>query len=67
MRGRVKNVNVDRGFAFIETECGQDHFVHVRDIEGMPFDESFKGREVEFKSVPQEGKGPRAINVRAFL
>jgi CspA family cold shock protein len=62
IKGKVKWYNELKGFGFIESENGQDHFVHRTSISGLngilqP------NQEVVFESK-QDEKGPVAINVK---
>lgn len=65
MRGIVKTVRSDRGYFFVTPEDGgDDHFGHIRDLDRMiPFDDSLKGKVVEFNSVRGD-RGLKAVDVR---
>jgi CspA family cold shock protein len=62
-KGKVKWYNKVKGFGFIESENGEDIFVHrtglVSSYAGLQPDE-----EVEFE-IQQGEKGPSAINVKS--
>ncbi|MFQ6104457.1 MAG: cold-shock protein [Candidatus Glassbacteria bacterium] len=60
--GRVKWFNDAKGYGFIETEEGQDVFVHFSAINGTGFRSLREGEQVEFEVV-QDEKGPKAANV----
>ena len=60
--GKVKWFNEKKGFGFIETEGGDDVFVHFSEIEGMDFRTLREGDEVEYELMHGE-KGPKAANV----
>ena len=61
--GRVKWLNAQKGFGFIEQEGGEDVFVHYSAISGDGYKSLEEGQPVEFEVV--EGrKGFQAANVR---
>ncbi len=60
--GRIKWFNDAKGYGFIETEDGQDIFVHFSAINGEGFKSLREGEQVEFEVV-QDEKGPKASNV----
>jgi CspA family cold shock protein len=60
--GRVKWFNDAKGYGFIETEEGQDVFVHFSAISGTGFRSLREGEKVEFEVVSDD-KGPKAANV----
>lgn len=61
-QGKVKWYNEVKGFGFIESESGEDIFVHrtglVNSFEGLQ-----PGQEVVFETKQGE-KGPMAFNVK---
>ena len=60
--GEVKWFNESKGFGFIESEDGEDCFVHFSEIQGEGFKTLNEGQDVEFeKSMGQ--KGPQATKV----
>ncbi len=60
--GKVKWFNDSKGFGFIETDAGDDVFVHHNDIQAEGFKSLAEGEAVTF-DVEQGDKGPRATNV----
>lgn len=63
MNGSVKWFNAQKGFGFIETENGQDVFVHYSAINGSGYRTLEEGTEVEFE-VEEGPKGLAAREVR---
>ena len=61
-KGKVKWFNAAKGFGFIETEEGQDVFVHFSAIEMDGYKTLDEGMEVQFE-VTDGDKGPQASNV----
>jgi len=60
--GTVKWFNEGKGYGFIESEDGEDCFVHFSEIQGEGFKTLNEGQNVEFeKSMGQ--KGPQASKV----
>jgi len=62
MTGKVKWFNAAKGFGFIETEDGQDVFVHFSAIDMDGYKTLDEGMEVQFE-VTDGAKGPQASNV----
>jgi CxxC-x17-CxxC domain-containing protein len=61
-RGTVKSFNEARGFGFIQTEGGEDVFVHFSAVSGSGFRTLTPGDRVEFDVVVGP-KGKQAANV----
>ncbi|QPJ63613.1 MAG: cold-shock protein [Candidatus Nitronauta litoralis] len=60
--GKVKWFNESKGYGFIESEEGEDLFVHFSEIQVDGFKTLSEGQTVEFeKSMGQ--KGPQASKV----
>ncbi|MEE8185081.1 MAG: cold shock domain-containing protein [Thermodesulfobacteriota bacterium] len=62
-KGKVKWFNDTKGYGFIETDSGDDIFVHYSAITGEGFKTLKEGDEVEFE-VTEGPKGPQATEVR---
>ncbi|MGM0472275.1 MAG: cold-shock protein [Bacillota bacterium] len=62
LSGTVKWFDAKKGYGFIESEEGEDIFVHYSAIEEEGFKTLEDGEEVEFEIVEGE-KGPQAENV----
>jgi CspA family cold shock protein len=61
--GQVKWFNDSKGYGFIESDSGQDVFVHFSAIQGEGFKSLSEGDRVSF--VEEKGaKGPQASQVR---
>lgn len=60
--GTVKWFNNSKGYGFIETEEGEDVFVHYSSIAGEGFKTLAEGDLVTF-DVENGPKGPSAVNV----
>lgn len=60
--GKVKWFNAEKGFGFIETEDGNDVFVHYSAIQAEGFKTLEEGQEVSFEIV-EGNRGPQAANV----
>jgi cold shock protein len=60
--GKVKWFNAEKGFGFIETEEGQDVFVHFSAIQTEGFKTLDEGQEVSF-DIEEGQRGPQAANV----
>ena len=63
--GKVKWFNERKGFGFIETDEGNDVFVHFSAIQDSGFKTLQEGQRVSFE-VQQGQKGPAASNVKAL-
>lgn len=60
--GKVKWFNAEKGFGFIETQEGQDVFVHYSAIQTDGFKTLDEGQSVQFE-VEEGQRGPQASNV----
>jgi cold shock protein len=60
--GTVKWFNDKKGYGFIQSEDGQDIFVHHTGINGSGFKSLKDGDRVTF-DITQGNKGPAAVNV----
>ncbi|MCK9457675.1 MAG: Cold shock-like protein [bacterium ADurb.Bin157] len=63
MQSRVKWFDNVKGYGFIESEEGQDIFVHYKQIDGDGYKTLREGQQVEFE-LSQGEKGPLAVNVK---
>ncbi len=62
-KGKVKWFDTKKGFGFIQSDEGDDVFVHYTNIQSEGFKTLEQGQDVTFELV--EGKkGPQAANVR---
>lgn len=61
-RGTVKWFDSKKGFGFIQTEDGEDVFVHYSSIRGDGYKSLEEGERVEFE-VAESAKGPQAQEV----
>jgi len=62
LKGTVKWFNAEKGYGFIQTEGGEDVFVHFSAIQGDGFKSLDEGQEVEF-DVTEGNRGAQAANV----
>lgn len=62
-QGKVKWFNDQKGFGFIESESGEDIFVHHTGINAEGFKSLTENARVEFETE-STAKGPRAVNVK---
>lgn len=60
--GKVKWFNNEKGYGFIETDGGEDIFVHFTAIQGEGYKTLEEGQEVSFEVV-EGNRGPQAANV----
>ncbi|MBI4382512.1 MAG: cold-shock protein [Nitrospinae bacterium] len=60
--GKVKWFNESKGYGFIESEEGEDCFVHFSAIQGEGFKTLKEGQLVEFERTMGQ-KGPQASKV----
>ena len=65
MTGVVKWFNDAKGYGFIQTEAGNDVFVHYSAIEGAGYKSLREGQQVQFEVVMERGR-ERASNVTAI-
>ena len=63
MNGKVKWFNSTKGFGFIQTDEGNDVFVHYSGITGDGFKVLQEGQEVSFEIIEGE-RGPQATDVK---
>ncbi len=61
-KGTVKWFNSEKGYGFIQTEGGEDIFVHFSAIQGEGYKTLEEGAAVEFEVI-DGAKGPQAANV----
>ena len=62
MKGIVKWFDSSKGYGFIQTEDGNDIFVHYSGIKTEGFKRLLKGQEVTFEIVESD-RGPQATDV----
>ena len=62
MTGKVKWINAEKGYGFIEREEGGDVFVHFSAIQADGFKTLEEGQAVEF-DVVEGPRGEQAANV----
>lgn len=63
LKGKVKWFDTKKGFGFIQSEEGNDVFVHYTSIVTEGFKNLEQGQEVSFE-LTEGKKGPQASNVR---
>lgn len=63
IQGTVKSYNEQSGFGFIESDAGENVFVHYSGIEMAGFKKLEAGQKVNFVIVAGQ-KGPQAARVR---
>ena len=61
--GTVKWFNDTKGFGFLQSDEGQDVFVHQGDIEVDGYRSLAEGARVQFE-LTEGAKGPKAVKVR---
>lgn len=61
-KGTVKWFSSEKGYGFIQSENGEDVFVHYSAIQGEGYKTLEEGADVEFEVISGE-KGPQAANV----
>lgn len=61
-QGKVKWFSNEKGYGFIETDDGEDIFVHFTGINGDGFKTLDEGETVSFE-VTDGNRGPQAANV----
>lgn len=62
--GKVKWFSNQKGYGFIQTDQGEDIFVHFSAIQTDGFKTLAQGQEVDFE-ISEGPKGPQAANVTA--
>jgi CspA family cold shock protein len=62
--GKVKWFSNQKGYGFIQTDEGEDIFVHFSAIQTEGFKTLGQGQEVDFE-ISEGPKGPQAANVTA--
>ena len=65
MKGKVKWFDAAKGFGFIQTEEGNDVFVHYTGIAKDGFKRLDEGQAVSFE-ITQGKRGPQATNVNVL-
>ena len=60
--GKVKWFSNQKGYGFIQTDDGEDIFVHFSAIQAEGFKTLAQDQEVEFE-ISEGPKGPQAANV----
>ncbi|MDP4189878.1 MAG: cold shock domain-containing protein [Bacteroidota bacterium] len=62
MKGKVKWFNAAKGYGFIQSDEGNDVFVHYTGIVKDGYKKLLAGQEVSFE-ITDGDKGPQATNV----
>jgi CspA family cold shock protein len=62
LKGTVKWFNAEKGYGFIQTEGGEDVFVHFSAIQDEGFKTLDEGQAVEF-DITEGNRGAQAANV----
>lgn len=62
-KGTVKWFNAEKGYGFIQSEAGEDVFVHFSAIQSEGYKALEEGATVEFEVI-SGAKGPQAANVQ---
>lgn len=62
MDGKVKWFNAEKGFGFIETDRGDDVFVHFSGIKSQGYKSLSEGQRVNF-DIEKGSRGDQAVNV----
>lgn len=62
MNGTVKWFNSEKGFGFIQSEGGDDVFVHFSAIKSEGYKTLQEGQQVQF-DIENGERGPQAANV----
>jgi cold shock protein len=62
--GKMKWFSNQKGYGFIQTDDGEDIFVHFSAIQTEGFKTLAQGQEVDFE-ISEGPKGPHAANVTA--
>ena len=62
LKGKVKWFDTKKGFGFIQSEEGNDVFVHYSSIKAAGFRNLMEGQEVTFE-ITEGKKGPQASDV----
>lgn len=63
LKGKVKWFDAKKGFGFIQTQEGNDVFVHYSSIQTSGYKSLKETQEVSFE-IKEGKKGPQAVNVQ---